>query len=110
MRGNIDYVFATRESTHSIKRKLHEYFFGCIKKYKTFEEIFSKVTRNNGVLVINKTDSTGDIVNMLFRYKAVSPPRMYKVGSKQIWDFHEQTLKNKKKKLQDKKKDEVVIA
>jgi hypothetical protein len=90
LRGNIDYVFATREVNHSAKKKLYEHFFGCIKSYKRFDEIFSEVTKNNGLMVLDRTDTTGSINKMLFYYKATYPARNYHFGSKKIWLYHEQ--------------------
>ena len=40
LRGQIDYVFALRETCHKTRRKLYDNFFGCIKTFKRFDEIF----------------------------------------------------------------------
>jgi len=97
LRTNVDYVFVTKETTHANKRKLYEYFFGCISTYKKFDEIFTTLTNNYGLMVIDKTEISGDLEKTIFWYKAELPPRAFLFGSKSFWKLGEKLLLNKKK-------------
>lgn len=110
LRSQIDYLFATREINHAQKRKLHEYFFGCIEKYKDFDKIFTEVTKNHGLIVLDKTDTTGEVSNIIKRYTAPYPAQKFKFGSKSFWELHKKKVDRKRAaKLKKRKNAEISV-
>jgi len=84
LRTNIDYVFCLRENIISNQKKLYDYFFGCFKKFKYFQDIFNECTNNYECLVLDNTSKSTKIEDCVFYYKA-TPGRSFRIGSKELW-------------------------
>lgn len=93
LRSNADFIFIHRESGIKERRKLHEEF-ASIVDWKTFCRIMDVCTDNYGCLVVDKTVCSNKIEDNLFYYKARHPPRKFKMGSKELWEFHNKNYKS----------------
>jgi len=88
LRNNADYVFILRDPSIDGRKKLHKDYAGIIHDFKMFCKIMDKCTSDYGCLVIDKTTSSNEIEDNIFYYKAKLSNKPFKVGSKQLWDFH----------------------
>jgi hypothetical protein len=104
LRGNIDYVFATAEIKTNMKKKLYEHYFNVFPTYKAFDAVFTKATRNHGILVLDTTDigKSTALEDMLFRYKARPSMKPFKFGSGKFWKMHKKIVRDKKEKKRRK--------
>lgn len=94
LRSNIDYVFVLRENFINIRKKLYENFFGLLPTFESFNEVMDVVTDNHGCLVLDNTSKSNKIEDCLFWYKAKFPMRKFKVGSNELWKFHDEHYKS----------------
>lgn len=90
LRNNADYVFIMKEKSIKERKKIHEEWCGMMTS-KEFTRIMDVCTDNFGCLVIDNTVSSNKIEDQVFFYKARFPPRKYKVGTKELWDYHNKT-------------------
>ena len=51
-------------------------------------------TEDRGALVIDKTTTSNKIEDNIFWYRARNPPKKFKVGSKELWKFHQENYKS----------------
>ena len=92
LRENIDYAFLFSSDGSNLK-KLWENYAGVIESFDMFKSIFFQCTRDRGCLVINKTDSSDDLTNKVFFYRA-SDPGPFRFGCKSFWKLHDERCKN----------------
>lgn len=99
LRGQVDYFFGLQESFKKQKERLHNYFFGMFSKYKDFDSVYSQVTANFGVCVLDNTSK--DMTrpqNCIRWYRARYPLVKYQFGSRAYWG--NKKTKTKKKSQQ----------
>ena len=87
LRDNIDYAFLFANDGVSLK-KLWENYAGVIPTFDMFKAIFHKFTRDRGCMVIDKTNSSGDLRDQVFYFKA-DDPGPFQFGSRRFWETHE---------------------
>lgn len=80
MRGNIDYIFFSKEDNPDVKRKLHRYYFGVYPRYSEFDKMFTRLTANRGCAVICTTSVSNNINENVFWMQS-DPNVQFKVGS-----------------------------
>lgn len=90
IREQQDYVFALGNKTHSIKKKLHEYFFGVFPTLKSFIKVFDWATKDFGCLVIDNTIQSSNIEETIFWYRATLGKPDLMIPSKTLHWFHRQ--------------------
>ena len=88
IRLNCDYIFIFREPSKAERRKLWTEYAGIIPELKQFEAIMDKCTENFGCIVIDRTSKSNKIEDSVFWYKAKYPPKKFKVGTKELWEYH----------------------
>ncbi len=93
LRMNADYIFVMKEKSLKERKKLHEEWFGMLTN-KEFTRIMDVCTDDYGCLVLDNTVSSNKIEDQVFFYKAKYPPKKYKVGTKELWEFHRRTYKS----------------
>lgn len=93
LRNNADFIFIHREPGIKERKKLHEEFASIIPDFKTFCRIMDVCTDNYGCIVVDKTTPSNKIEDCIFYYKARYPTRKFKLGSKELWDFHKKVYK-----------------
>ena len=94
LRSNVDYVFILREPVIETRKKLWKEYAGIIPTFDAFNEAMNVCTEDRGALVIDKTTTSNKIEDNVFWYRAASPPKHYKVGSKELWKFHKENYKS----------------
>ena len=70
VRANVDYVIVLKESSEIARRKLYQHFFGMFKDFKTFCNVFDKVTSDYGCIVLDRTSSSNSVEDCVRWYKA----------------------------------------
>lgn len=94
LRSNADYVFILREPIIEARKKLWKEYAGIIPTFEAFNEAMNVCTEDRGALVIDKTTTSNKIEDNVFWYRASTPAKQYKVGSKELWNFHKENYKS----------------
>lgn len=87
LRSNFDYVFLLAENFINNRKKLHEHYAGMFPTFDSFYQVFSSVTENYGVMVINNKVRSSDIAKSVFWYKA-KPRENFLIGNSNVKKFH----------------------
>ena len=114
LRGQCDYIFILKENIHENKIKIWKHLFGIFKTFEAFDEVLTQCTEDYQCLVLNVRSTSNKIEDVVFWYKA-KVGRKFKVGSKELWEFHKRNYNPKYSNDEDseqpnssKKKKEVV--
>jgi len=91
MRSNIDYVFLLAEDVTSNRKRLYDHYAGMFPTFDIFQQVFSDITENYGVMVINNRVHSKNITDKIFWYKAKSEVPNFKIGSSKFHKFHKKT-------------------
>lgn len=116
LRGNFDYIFLLSEDFISNQKRLYEHYAGMFPSFEIFRKVFTEVTDNFGVMVINNKSRSKLIQDKVFWYKAVNPGS-FMVGGRTFSNYHKRHFDpqwNKKKAPFDvcdylKKKNRVIV-
>lgn len=84
IRGNVDYVFSTRDSSIENTRKLYKNFYGVFENFQSFKKIYERNTLNHHSIVIDKTVGAASLTDIVFRFLAeyhTSPSMNFRCGS-----------------------------
>ena len=87
MRSNFDYIFLLAEDFISNKKRLYEHYAGMFPSFDVFQQVFSEVTQDYGIMVINNRVHSTDITEKVFWYKAKETPD-FTVGDKKYKKYH----------------------
>ena len=90
MRSNFDYIFLLAEDTISNRKRLYEHYAGMFPTFDIFQQVFTDLTENYGMMVINNRVHSKNITDKVFWYKAKSVPK-FQVGSRKFRQFHEES-------------------
>ena len=88
IRTNIDGVFILRESIESNREKLYRNYASIIPTYGLFCELLDKLTEDFHCLYIHNSTTTNNWTDCVFYWKAPIPPKGWKLGCPEYWDFH----------------------
>lgn len=88
MRSNFDYIFLLAEDIYSNRKRLYEHYAGIFPSFDIFQQVFSDITEDYGVMVINNRIHSKNITDKVFWYKAKTVPT-FNVGSNKFRRFHE---------------------
>tara|TARA_B100000035_G_C20517496_1_gene343888 strand:- start:75 stop:479 length:405 start_codon:yes stop_codon:yes gene_type:complete len=94
LRANIDFVFVLRENIVQNQEKIYKNFFGIFPHVDTFKEVMNSCTEGFDCLVLDNTSRSNKISDCVFWYRA-KPDRKFKIGSKQLWDYHKNNYNDK---------------
>jgi len=94
LRSNFDYIFLLAEDIISNRKRLYEQYAGMFPTFDIFQQVFSDITDNYGIMVINNTIHSKDITDKVFWYKAREVPK-YKIGCNKYNKFHKLEFDNK---------------
>ena len=89
MRSNFDYVFLLAEDTISNRKRLYEHYAGMFPTFDIFQQVFSDITQDYGIMVINNRVHSKNITDKVFWYKA-KPVSKFKLGCKKFHRFHDE--------------------
>ena len=87
MRSNLDYIFLLAEDFTNNQKKLYEHYAGMFPTLDSFKQVFSHVTCNYGVMVINNRIHSSNLTDKVFWYKAREVPE-FRVGSNKYYKYH----------------------
>ena len=87
MRSNFDYIFLLAEDIISNRKRLYEHYAGMFSTFDIFQQVFSSITDNYGVMVINNRIHSKDITEKVFWYKAKEIPN-FQSGNKKFIEYH----------------------
>ena len=94
LRTNIDFIFILRENIIQNQDKLYKNFFGIFPHVDTFREVMNSCTEGYDCMVLDNTSRSNKISDCVFWYRA-KPNRKFKIGSKQLWDYHKSNYNEK---------------
>lgn len=87
MRSNLDYIFLLAEDFISNQKKLYDHYAGMFPSFDIFKQVFTEITQNYGIMVINNRVHSTVITDKVFWYKAKTAPE-FKLGSNKYVKFH----------------------
>jgi len=87
MRSNFDYIFLLAEDFTSNRKRLYDHYAGMFPDFNSFNETFSALTENFGIMVINNKIHSMDITEKVFWYRAKETPD-FTSGSKKYKRYH----------------------
>jgi hypothetical protein len=90
MRSNFDYVFLLAEDTVNNRRRLYEHYAGMFPTFDIFQQVFSDITENYGVMVIDNRVHSKNITDKVFWYRAKTVPT-FKIGCNKFRRFHKES-------------------
>ena len=93
MRSNFDYIFLLAEDTISNRKRLYEHYAGMFPTFDIFQQVFTDLTENYGMMVINNRVHSKNITDKVFWYKAKQVPT-FKIGCNKFKKFHEKAYDN----------------
>lgn len=73
LRANFDYVFLLNEDFLSNQKRLYEHYAGMFPSFDVFRSVFTEVTDNFGVMVIDNKSRSKNLTDKVFWYRAVDP-------------------------------------
>lgn len=89
MRSNFDYIFLLAEDTISNRKRLYEHYAGMFPTFDIFQQVFSDITENYGIMVINNRVHSKNLTDKVFWYRAKTVPS-FKLGCKKYHKFHDE--------------------
>lgn len=89
MRSNFDYIFLLAEDTINNRKKLYEHYAGMFPTFDIFQQVFSDLTENYGMMVINNRVHSKNITDKVFWYRA-KPVSTFQVGGTKFRKFHDE--------------------
>jgi hypothetical protein len=90
MRSNFDYIFLLAEDTISNRKRLYEHYAGMFPTFDIFQQVFTDLTENYGMMVINNRVHSKNITDKVFWYKAKTVPT-FKLGCNKFRKYHEKS-------------------
>lgn len=93
LRSNFDYIFLLAEDIINNRKRLYEHYAGMFPNFDIFQQVFSDITENYGVMVINNRVHSKNITDKVFWYRAKNVPK-FRIGSNKFRKFHEKTYDN----------------
>jgi hypothetical protein len=94
LRSNFDYIFLLAEDKIGNRKRLYEHYAGMFPTFDIFQQVFTEVTDNYGVMVIDNRIQSKNITDKIFWYRAKEVPP-FKVGSHKFHKFHEKIYDDK---------------
>jgi hypothetical protein len=87
MRSNFDYIFLLAEDTISNRKRLYEHYAGMFPTFDIFQQVFSDITENYGIMVIDNRVHSKNLTDKVFWYKAKNVPT-FKIGCNKFHRYH----------------------
>ena len=88
LRSQIDYVFMCRDPIASNRRRLWESYAGVIPTLAQFNEVMDAVCQDYRCLVIAQNQTSNNVEDCVFHYKAKTNLPPFRVGSNIYWESH----------------------
>jgi hypothetical protein len=91
LRSNFDYIFLLAEDITSNRKRLYDHYAGMFPTFDIFQQVFSEITADYGVMVINNRVHSTNITDKVFWYKARPVPE-FSVGSDKYIKYHKRSF------------------
>lgn len=91
LRDNIDYVFVLKTPYKIQREKLYKHFCSMFPTFDSFSKVLDQCTENYECMVIDNTQNSNKIEDMIFWYKAEMHEN-FRVGAPQFWQYNDQFL------------------
>lgn len=87
IRGQIDFVFASREKNVAYRRKIYENYSICFDKFKEFDSVMKSCTENHETFVLSCASATTSdkVSDNVFYYKSAFPMPEFKMNPTGKW-------------------------
>jgi hypothetical protein len=95
IRTNVDGVFILRETNLRNRKSLWENYAGIVPDFSMFCNILDGITDSYTALYIHNATTSNKLEDCLFWYKAKPVPSDFKLGSKDLWKFHNHRFNEK---------------
>ena len=89
LRSNFDYIFLLAEDFPSNRKRLYEHYAGMFPNLQVFEQVFSEITENYGVMVIDNRVHSRNIADKVYWYRAKEVPEFI-IGSNKYRKYHKE--------------------
>ena len=89
MRSNFDYIFLLAEDTINNRKKLYEHYAGMFPTFDIFQQVFSDLTDNYGMMVIDNRVHSKNITDKVFWYKS-KPVESFNIVCNKYRKFHDE--------------------
>ena len=89
LRSNFDYIFLLAEDFPSNRKRLYEHYAGMFPNLQIFEQVFSEVTENFGVMVIDNRVHSKNITDKVYWYRAKETPE-FTIGTHKYIRYHKE--------------------
>jgi hypothetical protein len=99
LRSQMNFICLLAEDNFSNRRKLYEHYAGIFPKFEIFDSLFTQLTDNYGTMIIDNSNTSRDLNERIFWYKAkIKEP--FPIGSDKFIKFHRENyqLEDEKKK------------
>ncbi|QHN71300.1 hypothetical protein [Mollivirus kamchatka] len=92
-RAQHDYIFAAGDTSPENMDALYEIFFSSkIRNREDFDDLFTMITADYGMMVLDLTSTSDNIQDCIFRYQAPHPNTFHRVavhiGGRSQWKMH----------------------
>uniref|UniRef100_A0A6C0H6Y3 Uncharacterized protein n=1 Tax=viral metagenome TaxID=1070528 RepID=A0A6C0H6Y3_9ZZZZ len=94
LRSNFDYIFLLAEDIISNRKRLFDHYAGMFPSFDVFQQVFSELTDNYGVMVIDNRIHSKNITDKVFWYKAKKVPP-FKIGCNKYIKYHDNNYDDK---------------
>ena len=103
LRSNIDYVFIFNEPSIINRKSIYEAYGSAIPTFDIFQNILDECTQDYQCVVIKLSGNSSNIRDQVFWYKAKAHMD-FRMGHKQLWDYHYKQYNNKYTTEEDNQK------
>jgi energy-coupling factor transporter ATP-binding protein EcfA2 len=88
IRTNISGTFILREPNLRNRRSLWENYCSIVPDFDMFCQIMDQISDDYTALYVHNASTSNKLEDCLFWYKATPPPKDFKFGADEIYDFH----------------------
>lgn len=88
LRSQVDYVMVMRDNIMSNRMKLYKFFFGVFPTFGEFASTMDACTENHECLLIDNTQKSNQITDIIFWYRADTNLPPFRLSSKKYWLLH----------------------
>lgn len=89
VRTNVDGLFVLREPILKNRKSLWENYASVIPDFTIFCQLMDELTDDYTAMYIHNTGKSNNWLDCVFWYKATIPPKDFKFGAPEYWQFHE---------------------
>jgi hypothetical protein len=84
LRGNVDAIFLMNDRGSNMSKMYEQYASGVFDNYNEFKMVFTQVTQDHNVLVIDQNTNSNRLQDLVYYYKAQDRGE-FKMGSAEDW-------------------------